>query len=206
MIEFTLSASKRKALPDTVMVNGSAFSVNTSFRVILRTLRLLDDESVPDRLKLAMLLEQFYGKHIPRDIEAAVKAYQIFVRRGEMTENKPSTTPPVFDFEQDAPEVYASFLSLYGLDLLESEMHWWQFSALLDGAFRVDSALSEKIKLRKLNPDKCEDPYAVREAQEAIRIETKVTRAEHALRQRLADVLTSGGDVCAALEALKHEL
>jgi len=204
MIEFSLSKSKRKALPEAVTVDGNAFSINPSFRTILKALRLISDEQILDAHKAGMLLRMFYGETIPDNVDEAIKAFQWFVRRGDNEEPKQDGKPPVFDYEQDASEVYSSFYTLYSIDLIESEMHWWKFSALLDGAFRSECPLSDKIKLRTIDPSKCENAKEVQEAQESIKIETNFTREEKRNRKRLEEVLTGGGDVVAALEALKH--
>lgn len=201
--EFTLS--KREALPNAVMVNGSAFLVNTDFRDILLIFRLNRDDALFESHKVKLTCERFY-KTAPKDTDAAIKGFQWFVRCGDMSEVEPDGKPPVFDYDQDAGEVYASFVALYGIDLLTAKMHWWQFSALLDGAFRCESAISEKVRLRSLDASKCADPAAVRKAQESIQIETYITREERRLRKQLNDVLTGGGDVSAALEALKSGL
>jgi len=79
---------------------------------------------------------------------------------------------------------------------------------LLEGAMWADSPIGKKLRrreeLRKADPSKCDDPKAVREAQEALRIETKVNKAEQEERDRIYKVLTGGGDVSAELEKLKH--
>jgi hypothetical protein len=206
MLEFSLS-SKTKALPDTVMVSGSAFHVNADFRVILRILRMLDDDDVIERQKPSLIVDWFYGQKKPSDVTVACEAFLTFLRRGEDAKDQDSTEPPLMDYEQDASEIQASFVMLYGIDLLEVKfLHWWKFHALLDGAFFGSGPLAEKIKLRTLDPSKYEKPEEIRRAQERVRIDRKVSRAERELQQRMYDVLTGGGDVSAALEALKNGL
>lgn len=201
---FSLSRSKEKALPETVEVDGSAFRINPDFRNVLKILRMLSDDSITERHKPRLLCEWFYGANYPEDIEAALNAFMLFLHRGKLpdADNK----PPVFDYEQDAPEIYSSFLALYGIDLLDVSMHWWRFSALLDGAFRSECALSSKVRMRQADPSKCENAQEVREAQEAIRIEAKESKADRQARERLYEILTSGGDVSAKLEAMKNGL
>lgn len=201
-----LTLSRREALPNTVMVNGSAFSVKTDFRDILLIFRLNRDDALMESHKVKLTCKKFYKGKPPVDVEAAINAFQWFIRCGDMTEIEQDDRPPVFDYEQDAAEVYASFVALYGIDLMTTSMHWWRFCALLDGAFRCDCAIAEKVRLRSVDASKCSDPEAVKRAQEAIQIETYITREERKLRQQLNDVLTGGGDVSAALEALKSGL
>jgi hypothetical protein len=224
MLEFSLS-KKDKALPDTVLVSGSAFPVNADYRVILRILRMLDDDEVIERQKPSLIIDWFYlskkrivlplsGRSFyiavkqPTDYEAAIEAFRAFIRRGEdAPDDQDVGEPPVMDYEIDAPEIYASFVMLYGIDLNEVKfLHWWKFHALLDGAFYGSGPLAEKIKLRTLDPTKYENPELIRRAQDKVRIDKKLSRAERELQQRLYDVLSGGGDVSAGLEALKNGL
>ena len=204
--KFTLTKKSADALPETVEVDGGAFHIDASFRNILAILRMLQDDDVMEIHKVGLLYSWFYDAESPRDIDAAMQTFMRFLHRGDVPEDNDTGKPPVFDYEQDAPEIYASFVALYGIDLFEIDMHWWKFCALRDGAFRSECALSEKIKLRTADPDKCEDPQAVREAQDAIRIETKQSRAEREAQDRLYEILTGGGDVSAKLEAMKNGL
>ena len=201
---FTLSNTEY-ALPETVEVDGSAFHINASYRNILRILAMLQDDEVVESHRPALLCKWFYDV-TPSNIDAALNAFMDFLHRGDVQKDVDRSKPPSFDYEIDAPEVYASFVHLYGIDLLQTDMHWWRFSALLDGAFRTDCALSEKVKLRNIDASKCEHPEDVRRAQAAIRIETKQSRADQQVRDMLYDVLTSGGDVSAKLEAMKNGL
>lgn len=202
--KFTLSKPKDKALPETVEVDGSAFHIDWCFRNILRILRMLEDDEVAESHRPALLLKWFYRDGAPQDVEAAINAFMWFLHRGDVPSGDPSGEPPVFDHEQDAVEVYSSFVALYGIDLFESNMHWWQFCALLDGAMTSDTSLSAKIRLRMKDASKCDEPEKVRKAQDAIRIENRYTRAERAMKDKLYAVLTGGGDVSAALEAIKQ--
>jgi len=208
MINFSLSKPRRKALPETVTVDGSACPVNTDFRTILKILRMFADGTIPDAHKPVLLCRWFFCDPVnSRHIDSAVLAFRDFLRRGDTAQLEQGESQPVFDFEQDASEIYASFLALYGIDLIDvAELHWWRFSALLDGALIGACALSEKIRLRTLDPAKCSDPVAVRRMQDRIRIETQLSGAEQQMHRRLKDILTCGGDVSAALEAFKNEL
>ena len=48
MIDFSLSRTKKKALPDTVEVDGSVYDIRPGFRNILKILRLQNDPDVLD--------------------------------------------------------------------------------------------------------------------------------------------------------------
>lgn len=48
-----------------------------------------------------------------------------------------------FDFERDAELIYAGFQQQYGIDLQETEMHWWRFMILLEN-------LGDRTRLSKI--------------------------------------------------------
>ena len=136
-----MDLSKRK-LPNTIEVRGSFYSVYTDFRVWLRFANdfenLTATSKMPnidyifntDRVPLILTAEdfnsiiEFYSptKDIPRDRGG-----------GEETLN----------YLVDGNYIYSAFYECYGIDLLEVNMHWHKFLALLAG-------ISEETKLSKI--------------------------------------------------------
>ena len=138
MIDFSLSRTKKKALPDTVEVDGSVYDIRPGFRNILKILRLQNDPDVLDGHKAELLCRWFFDGEAP---EAWAEAFGHFVRAGDEPELPAGERD--FDYEFDAPEIYASFRQLYGIDLMDEDLHWWQFRALLGGCFLCSCALWE---------------------------------------------------------------
>ena len=162
----TFTLWKKKALPDTVQVDGRAHAINTDFRVILKCFAVLADPDLLDGTKAALVCKYFFKDAAP---EKWFDCFDSFVRLGN--DRRPGNGgDPQFDYEFDAPEILSSFQMLYRIDLLSENLHWWRFSILLDGCFRADCPLSEKIRLRSIKPEKCEDPAAAREAKAAVQI------------------------------------
>lgn len=160
---------RKKALPDSVEVDGRAYPINGDFRVILKCFAILNDPDVLDGTKAALVRKNFFPNEVPDDWFCA---FDSFVRMGK--ERKAESGEAQFDYEFDAPEILSSFQMLYGIDLLTAEIHWWRFSILLDGCFRSDCPLSEKIRLRSIKPEKCEDPAAAREAKASVQIPSRI--------------------------------
>ena len=190
MIEFSLSKALRKALPTTVTVNGSAFEVCPSFRTVLKILRMLDDPDVIEGAKGYWLKKWFFPGEAPEEWE---DAFWWFVRCGDPPD--PGSGEKGFDYEFDAPEIYASFMSLYGIDLFETDLHWWKFRALLNGCFRCPCALSEKIRIRNIDPEKCEDKAAARAAKDAAQLPGNISMDNRLMVDQLTDRLLKGEPV-----------
>lgn len=190
MIDFSLSRTKKKALPDTVEVDGSVYDIRPGFRNILKILRLQNDPDVLDGHKEELLRRWFFDGEAP---EAWAEAFGHFVRAGDEPELPAGERD--FDYEFDAPEIYASFRQLYGIDLMDAELHWWQFRALLGGCFLCRCALSEKIRLRHLDVSKCEDKAAAQRAKDAAAIPDAVGIDERLLTEQVRERLLRGESI-----------
>lgn len=190
MIDFSLSSTKKKALPDTVEVDGSVYDIRPGFRNILKILRLQNDPDVLDGHKEELLRRWFFDGEAP---EAWAEAFGHFVRAGDEPELPAGERD--FDYEFDAPEIYASFRQLYGIDLMDAELHWWQFRALLGGCFLCRCALSEKIRLRHLDVSKCEDKAAAQRAKDAAAIPDAVGIDERLLTEQVRERLLRGESI-----------
>lgn len=190
MIDFSLSRTKKKALPDTVEVDGSVYDIRPGFRNILKILRLQNDPDVLDGHKAELLRRWFFDGEAP---EAWAEAFGRFVRAGD--EPELSAGERDFDYEFDAPEIYASFRQLYGIDLMDADLHWWQFRALLGGCFLCRCALSEKIRLRHLDVSKCEDKAAAQRAKDAAAIPDAVGIDERLLTEQVRERLLRGESI-----------
>lgn len=190
MIDFSLSRTKKKALPDTVEVDGSVYDIRPGFRNILKILRLQNDPDVLDGHKAELLRRWFFDGEAP---EAWAEAFGHFVRAGDEPELPAGERD--FDYEFDAPEIYASFRQLYGIDLMDADLHWWQFRALLGGCFLCRCALSEKIRLRHLDVSKCEDKAAAQRAKDAAAIPDAVGIDERLLTEQVRERLLRGESI-----------
>ena len=82
-----------------------------------------------------------------------------------------------FDFVQDAELIYAAFYQAYGIDLIQEQgkLHWWKFSALLNG-LPSDTRFSEIVSIRT-RPIPAPTKYNEQERQNLIRL-----KREYALK------------------------
>lgn len=127
--------------PDHVTIGDTEYRINSDFRVSILFELLISDPEVPDDRKLLQALRLYYGDDIPPDIPEAIRMIKWFYGGGkklkdeenkaEDEEEKASAEPPSFSFEHDAPYIYSAFLQQYGVDLVEEDLHWWKFRALL---------------------------------------------------------------------------
>ena len=95
--------------PEEVKVNGEYYPIVTDFREWIRFTELVEDDSVPWRIKCGLLL-QWYLDQVPEDIEAAIYALGDFLMCKRMyqddledeEEEQQKNGKPVFSFSEDA--------------------------------------------------------------------------------------------------------
>lgn len=115
--------------PDTIIVNGAEYPVDTDFRtwVQFQAILLSDDSNDAKAIKICNLMESM---SIPQTKEALDAMLQFYA--GASTENKTESGGNVqsYDLEKDSEYIFSAFLDSYGIDLTTERLHWWRFKAL----------------------------------------------------------------------------
>lgn len=127
------------SLPETVMVDGKEFFIDTDFRTCIIFEKILSSD-MDAKSKVEETLALFYTEEIPRAIEEAVDAILFLYRCGEDQKPAPKRKKNgnvelkpkmIYNYEYDAPYIYGAFLTQYHIDLNEIKyLHWWKFQAL----------------------------------------------------------------------------
>lgn len=137
----------KKGLPDTVVIGGEPFLINTDFRVWMRFCQEFETWKKKEDLDVAYL----FASEIPtiqsaEDMSAVLSfAYPLAV---VPKDSGGDSSGRILDYQIDADYIYAAFLEQYGIDLLETDMHWHKFRALLNG-------LNDSSKLREIMGYRC---------------------------------------------------
>lgn len=135
---------KKAKLPEAVEVDGSLFSVHTSFKYWLRFLDLIADENT----KPADYDFMYNGK-APKNKTAGLLALIQFCNPPTIlprAETSGESGEKATDYTIDAAYIYAAFMEMYGIDLVEANLHWYKFQALFRGLH--DTKLNEIIGYR----------------------------------------------------------
>jgi hypothetical protein len=189
MNEFSLASRVHPiALPETVEWQGKEYPIRTDFRAVLLAIKLMGDPNIAPTDRRALLADILFPGCVPHDPWAAV---QPFIRRGRTDPPEPGARD--FDYEQDAAEIYAAFMQVYGIDLIDApHMHWWKFCALLDGVFACDNALSNKVCLRRIDDNEGARKAAMDRAKRNVRLAEEVSAADAAIDRRIRERLLAG--------------
>jgi len=156
-----LYKGKDEAFPSSVEIGGDAYNINADFRNILRILALLKNREMNELERVAeMCLLFFRDERILKKVlpDMFISAFVGFLHPAEPEKDNGYVDDTGgrgdgedgrrFCYDFDAEEIYAGFLSEYGMDLFEVEfLHWYKFKALL-GKLSSESALKKKIELR----------------------------------------------------------
>lgn len=141
---FTLQKAK---LPQAVEVGGSFYKIHTNFKYFLRLGDLLKQKTAG--------LKDFdfmYIDKIPPSRLEGIRALVEFMNPPrELPRTRGKGGERVLDYEIDAPYIYAAFMEQYGIDLIETRLHWYKFVALLHGLH--DTELNKIINARLYKPN-----------------------------------------------------
>ena len=116
-------------LPDSLIIHGIEYKIKTDYRTWLRLMDTSDYKSL-------------FIRKAPPPSKELILEIQRFISRGEDSKGEEDSSP-IIDFKLDADYIYSSFLQAYGINLLKSDMHWFEFMALF-------KSLPEETIMRKI--------------------------------------------------------
>lgn len=167
MIENTIWYRGRAS---TILVDGVELSVETDHRAVLLFWQLLQDGTLPMvvRTRLFSRLAVSEGAETvdPAKLLTALLAFYGFTT-GQGVPGRPH-----FDLWYDGERIVASFRAAYGIDLLETPLHWHRFLALLR-QLPPDTVFMQTVRLRQLDLREIEDDtlrYRLRQANRAVQL------------------------------------
>ena len=118
--------------PQYVKVGNKKYKINTDFRVAIECDRIARDETIGDYERGLAVIYKLFG-------EEGINAYDDHGKLLELAKKyllcgrEPDNSEPDMDYIEDYAYIKTSFRSDYGIKLDEENMHWWEFSDLMDG-------------------------------------------------------------------------
>lgn len=147
-------------LPDHITVCKKNYPIRTDFRTWIRFDSIVNNHKISIFNKLSKILELCFDPNkcpvLPPSLNDTLSAlYEFYICGAEKNKGKKGTdNARVFSFEEDSEYVYAAFYEQYGIDLAQSNMHWWHFSALFKG-------LEPDVRLMKIIAYRSVDTVAI---------------------------------------------
>lgn len=163
-----------EALPDKLEHRGKEYRLYASFDRVLEALTFVKRKDFSNADKTEYLTFLFFGDGVEPDAELVSAALALLCPASK------NSGVRSFDWEQDAAVIYASFLSVYGIDLfsMRGKLHWTAFIALLQN-LPADSAFGRLIQIRT-----CEVPQVTKYNQKQVQ---NLMKAKAAYRLRLTE-------------------
>lgn len=155
-------------LPTSIEYMGKTFNVDMSFDNIIRVEAIKQDETLFMAEKIESIFECLFDIEPIEDYEvmsemievATLKLIQkqdeeesiVYDLSGNPMPKVEEANGKSFDLLQDMEYIYSSFMLDYKIDLFEERgrMHWWKFTALLDG-LSESTRLSQVIRIRTMD-------------------------------------------------------
>ena len=121
----------QERLPNRVKVGRHSYRVNLDFRNVLDMLGVMAREDlIPDARDYLAL--RCVMRRPPRGSERCADVLNAISKICFKAPTKPAHGPKMTDFEQDADLIRAAFLQEYHINLWRDQLHWLEFTALLD--------------------------------------------------------------------------
>ena len=142
----------KKALPNTITVDGKAYSIYTDYRLWLRF--MIDVEEKQAGFDVSYLFKNDMPPRISIN-----NLMEFASPRNELPRKVEHSDEILLDFKLDSDLIYSAFMGQYGIDLIEvNEMHWHKFLALLSGITN-GTKLADVMGYRSYNKNQKGDPY-----------------------------------------------
>nr|DAN17905.1 MAG TPA: hypothetical protein [Caudoviricetes sp.] len=149
--------------PTEIEYKGNKYKLKLTVSNVLEAFDTLKRTDLIEEDKLDYCLFLFFEENYPMEIGLLNAVFKLI--DAEKAKSKGKRT---FDFTQDAALIYAAFWQVYGIDLMETPLHWYKFIALLQG-LPDGTRLAEIIKIRTMPLPK-PDKYNVKERENLIRL------------------------------------
>ena len=177
-------------MPNALLIDGRAYPIRTDFRAGIEYQRI----AAAGRLTAAIFLNLWFPADPPEDVPAAIEGISRFLRRSDSAPANDSGGPIPYDLTVDSDVIVAGFMERYGIDLTnpETHMHWWRFTALLEGLCGPSFARRVEIRTKDLSGMKAKERAQWMRLRNQYAIHKDVETYEDHIRH-LDEIIARGG-------------
>ena len=171
-------------LPQTAVIGGVEYHLNTAFRDVLEIFSYLNDPDQPEWVRWQIAVGLFYEEELPEEYQSAAMEYLAsFIACGE-EDSKPGHR--LLDWEQDAQIIAADINKVAGTEVRAlPHLHWWTFLSYFrgigEGQLSTIVSIREKLRTGK-KLEKWEKEFE-KENRELIRLTKKSQRSKEELNE-----------------------
>ena len=128
-------------LPEGVEVDGKFYKMDFCFRNVLRMIDVLDDDTLTSEARAYNALHCVCKR--PKNVLKVLEAVKGLLFKAP----RKNSGQRVTDWVQDAGLIRAAFRQAYGIDLFRQDLHWIEFTELLN-AIPEGNRYSEIVGIR----------------------------------------------------------
>lgn len=147
-------------LPFVWEKNGIEYVVNTSFRIGVQLSLLFEDDEVTERERQYYMIVLLFGnddgsiREFPQNPDDFSECLEWFMSGWHHDNPSPQKehNEKVMDYFVDQGRIYADFRHVYGVNLNEADMHWWEFQWMLWNMPDGQSSFMNVIRIRTQKP------------------------------------------------------
>ena len=208
-----------KELPSKVLIGGLEVSISTSFKTSINFENSIKDYDLEDeeqsrdfylnalKLYYPILNEEFETltdsdkmlfNHIVDNRNEAINQLMWFYKCGKenVTEEETETKSKehILDYDYDSRKIISAILDQYGIDLTETDVHWWKFKYMIEG-LKEEHPISKIMSIRATDittlPKEMREQY--RKLKKICKIPLPIEEVEE--DNEIADILMNGGEI-----------
>ena len=148
-------------LLDELPTEWNGYEVNTWFQIGVQLALLQEDEELSDYEKMQSMMELLFSdeeghmREHPYTVKELDECIKWFLTgwQHDRKVKKDDSKERLLDFDVDQWRIYADFRQIYGINLNEAELHYWEFMGMLwNMPFELSSFL-HVIDIRQKKPE-----------------------------------------------------
>lgn len=124
----------RTDLPRSIKIGKNEYPIKTDFRTWIKFEVMLQDDEIPDEFKTFLQIKLIGNDELMNEESESVQnALFSFYRLDQpIRKSNRVSTERAYSFETDMPWIYAAFREQYQINLLDADLHWWEFKSMFD--------------------------------------------------------------------------
>lgn len=146
----------------------NGYPINTWFQIGVQIYLVSEDDELLDFERAEIITELLFPREIPPPDE--IQECVSWFLNGWCHDRSPREKKKrrLLDFNKDQWRIYADFRQIYGINLNEADLHWWEFMGMLWNMPQRQSSFLQVIEIRKkkiTSKMKKEEREAIKQAQ-----------------------------------------
>lgn len=172
---------------DELPTEWNGYPINSWFQIGIQIYLASEDKELMNFEKTNIITELLFPEKVPPTQERD-ECIEWFLNGWSHDKSpKEKDKRKLLDFEKDQWRIYADFRQIYGINLNEADMHWWEFMGMLWNMPHRQSSFLQVIEIRrkeiKAGMSK-EEKEAIKEAQYIYGLEEQKQQIEYTVEEK----------------------